>query len=288
MQPRIVPRIPQKSGLQHHLPGTVACLLLGGRAQVATIEMSYEIAASHAAQLIAVAPIDPFAPANHFTFSQSLRSWIGYVDLAAMHGAARHSIEQFQAHGCDKAFPVSRSIAGSDVRELTARTAASDLVLIPANVRMDGGWADVQDEVAEFLLQRTQVPILRVSRRPLDVRKVILIVSSTGRCSQLSHRYLALGLWPEAKVSVLPVGDYRPRAAENVREQLDLLHTQGHDADLLPPIDLDFEAVDLEQLLSPFHAAVMGHLSYRAGWFDSVRFDPFEVVASRVPLVLVT
>jgi hypothetical protein len=152
---------------------------------------------------------------------------------------------------------------------------------------MDGGWAEIQDEVAEFLVQKTQVPILRVSRRPLNVRKVVFIVSSTGRCSRLVHAYLELGLWPEASVSILPVGDYRPRVAENVREQLDLLHTRGRDAVLLPPIDLDFEAVDLEQLLSPFQAAVMGHLSYRAGWFDSVRFDPFETVASRVPLVLV-
>jgi hypothetical protein len=286
MQPRIVPRIPQKSGLQHHLPGTVTCLLLGGRAQVATIEMSYEIAASHAAQLIAVAPIEPFVP-PHFTFSQGLWSWIGDVDLAAMRDAARLSIEQFQAHGCGKAISPSGLIGGSDVRELTARMAESDLVLITANVGMDGGWAEIQDEVAEFLVQKTQVPILRVSRRPLNVRKVVFIVSSTGRCSRLVHAYLELGLWPEASVSILPVGDYRPRVAENVREQLDLLHTRGRDAVLLPPIDLDFEAVDLEQLLSPFQAAVMGHLSYRAGWFDSVRFDPFETVASRVPLVLV-
>lgn len=288
MQPRIVPRIPQKSGLQHHLPGTVACLLLGGRAQAATIEMSFETAAScHAAQLIAMTPIDPFVPPPYFTFSQGLWSWISDVDLAAMRDAAKLSIEQFQAHGCDNALSVNRAIGGSDLSAFAARAAEADLVLVPSNVRIDGGWAEVQDEIAEFLVQRTQVPILRVSRRPLDVRKVVLIVSSTGRCSQLAHRYLELGLWPEASVSILPVGDYRPRVAENVRQQLDLLHTQGRDAVLLTPIDLDFEVVDLEQLLSPFQAAVMGHLSYRAGWFDSVRFDPFEIVASRVPLVLV-
>jgi hypothetical protein len=288
MQPRIVPRIPQKSGFEHHHPRTVACLLLGSRAQAATIEMSFEIAASfHAGQLTAVTPIDPFAPPPHFTFSRSLRFWVGDVDLAAMRDAARLSIEQFQAHGCGKALRASRLIGGPDVRELTARAAESDLVLIPANVRMDGGWAEIQSEVAEFLVRQGHVSILRVSRRPLDVRKVVLIVSSTGRCSQLAHRYLELGLWPDARVSILPVGDYRPRVAENVREQLGLLHTQGRDAVLLPPIDLDFEVADLEQLLSPFQAAVMGHLSYRAGWFDSVRFDPFEIVASRVPLVLV-
>jgi hypothetical protein len=288
MQPRIVPRIPQKSGFEHHHPRTVACLLLGGRAQAATIEMSYEIAASfHASQLTAVTPIDPFVPLPHFTFMRSLRSWVGDVDLAAMRGAARLSIEQFQAHGCGKGLRVNRIIGGSDLSRLTARAAEADLVLIPANVRMDGGWAQIHSEVAEFLVRQGHVSILRVSRRPLDVRKVVLIVSSTGRCSQLAHRYLELGLWPEASVSILPVGDYRPRVAENVREQLGLLHPQDRNAVLLPPIDLDFEVADLEQLLSPFQAAVMGHLSYRAGWFDSVRFDPFEIVASRVPLVLV-
>jgi hypothetical protein len=287
MQPRIVPRIQQKSGLEHHRPRTLACLLLGGRAQAATTEVSFEIAASfHAVQLTAVTPIDPFVSLPHFTFSRGLRSWVGDVDLAAMHDAARLSIEQFQAHSYDKALSVSRIIGGSDLSALTARAAEADLVLIPANVRMDGGWAEIRREVAEFLVRRGHGSILRVSRRPLDVRRVVLIISSTGRCSQLALKFLELGLWPEAGVSILPVGDYRPRVSENVREALDLLHTQGRDAELLPPIDLDFEGDDVEQLLSPFQAAVVGHLSYRAGWFDSLRSDPFEITASCVPLVL--
>ncbi|MFC1458103.1 hypothetical protein ACETIH_15570 [Microvirga arabica] len=170
---------------------------------------------------------------------------------------------------------------------MTAKAAESDLVLVPANVGMDGGWAEGWSEVAEFLVRRSDVAILRVSRKPLNVRKVVFVLSSTERCSQLARGYLELGLWPEASISILPIGEYRPGVAENVREQLDLLRTRSRNAALLPPIDLDFEAADLEQVLSPFQAAVMGHLSYRAGWFDSVRSDPFEVVASRAPVVLV-
>ena len=166
---------------------------------------------------------------------------------------------------------MSRVVGGRDVRELPAKLAESDLVLVPANVRVDGSWAEVWSEVAEFLVQRSHAPILRVSRRPLEVTKVVLVVSSTGRCSQLACKYLELGLWPEASISVLPIGDYRPRASENVGVQLDLLRASGRDPSLLPAIDLDFEAADLEQILSPFHAAVAGHLSYRAGWFDSIR-----------------
>ncbi len=287
MRPVTVPRIPQKSGLEHHHPRTVACLLLGGRAQAATIAMSFEIAAFHAAQLTAVALIDPFAPPPRVPFSQGLWSWVEDVDPAAMRDAARLSIEKFETHGCDKALPVSRIVGGAYAMGLTEMGAEADLVLVPANARIDGSWAEVWSEVAWFLVQRGHVSILRVSRRPLDVRKVILIVSSTGRCSQLAHGYLELGLWPEASVSILPIGDYRPRVAENVEAQLDLLQASGRDPSLLPPIDLDFEAADLEQILSPFPAAVVGHLSYRAGWFDAVRSDPFEIVASRVPLVLI-
>jgi len=131
-----------------------------------------------------------------------------------------------------------------------------------------------------------QVPILRVSRKPLDTRRVILIVSSTGRCSRLAHGCLELGLWPKASISILPIGNYRPRVGENVREQLGELQTRDRDVTLHPPVDLDFEVEDLARILSPFHAAVMGRLSYRAGWFDAVRYDPFEIVASLVPVVL--
>jgi hypothetical protein len=73
---------------------------------------------------------------------------------------------------------------------------------------------------------------------------------------------------------------------ENVREQLGELQTRDRDVTLHPPVDLDFEVEDLARILSPFHAAVMGRLSYRASWFDAVRYDPFEIVASLVPVVL--
>jgi hypothetical protein len=182
---------------------------------------------------------------------------------------------------------VGRVVGGTDAQELTTRVADFDLVLVLAKVGMAGDCAEVQGEVAEFLVRRGHFSILRVSRKPLNVGKVVLVVSSTGRCSQLAHGYLELGLWPEANISILPIGHYRPRVLENVRQQFHLLQTGGRDVALLPPIDLDFEVEDLEQILSPFHAAVIGHLSYRAGWFDSVRYDPFEVVASRVPVALI-
>ncbi|KFG66559.1 hypothetical protein JH26_28495 [Microvirga sp. BSC39] len=248
--------------------------------------MSFEIAAARSAQLMAVIPIDPFAPTPHFSFSQSLRSWVEDVDLAFMHGSARSSIEQFETHGLGRGIRVSRVIGGPDIRELTAKVAEADLVLIPANVGIDGSRAEVWSEVAEVFAQRQHVPILRVLRRPLQVKKVVLVVSSTRRCSQLARRLVELDLWPEAAISILPIGDYRPRVSQGVREQLDLLRTSGRDAALLPAIDLDFAAADLEQILSPFQVAVMGHLSYRAGWFDSVRHDPFEAIASYVPVVL--
>jgi hypothetical protein len=287
MQPATVPRIPQKSRPEHHHPRRVACFLIGGRAQAATIAMSFEIAAVHAAELTAMAPIDPFASPARSTFSHSLWSLVEDVDLASMHGSVRSAIEQFDTRGCGNGLRISRVIGGPNVRDLTAKATEFDLVLVPANVGMDGGWTEVWSEVAEFMVRRGCMPTLRVSRRPLDVRKVVLVVSSTQRCSGLAQKYLDLGLWPQASVSILPVADYRSRVAENVTEQLDLLQTRGRDAALLPPIDLDFEVADLEQILSPFQVAVVGHLSHRASWFDSVRRDPFEITASFIPLVLV-
>jgi hypothetical protein len=208
------------------------------------------------------------------------------VDFAAMRDAARSAAEEFETRSRDNVLKVSRIIGGTDVRALAAEAAESDLVFVPANVGVDGTWTEAWSEVAEFFVRQGHTAILRVSRRPLDVRNIVLVTSSTGRCSGLAHRYLELDLWPEANISLLPIGSYRPCVSQNVREQLDLLRTRGRQASLLPPIDLDFEAADLQQIVSPFQVAVMGYLTHSAGWFDSVRCDPFEVVASCTPAVL--
>jgi len=286
MQPGTVPRIPQRLGFEHRHRRTVACLLLGGQAQAATTAMAFEIAASHSARLMAIAAVDPFAPVPSSTFSRSLWSLMDDVDFKDMRASARSAVQQFEPQGREGLLMVSRVIGGPDIRELTAKAAEADLVLVPANVAIDGSWAAIQSEVAEFLARRSHAPILRISRRPLDVRKVVLIISNTRRCSQLAHRYLEAGLWPEASISMLPIGEDRPRVLENVKKQLDLLQTSGRDTALLPSIDLDFEAADLQQVLSPFQAAIMGYFNHSAGWFDAVRWDPFEVATSCVPVAL--
>jgi hypothetical protein len=248
--------------------------------------MSFEIAASHAAHLTAIAPIDPFMPPPRSSFDHSMWPLVDDVDLAAMRDAARSAVEEFETQNRDNMLKVSRITGGSDIRALAAEAAEFDLVCVPANAGVDGTWMEPRSEVADLIVRRGRTAILRVSRRPLDVRNIILVTSSTGRCSGLAHRYLELDLWPEANISLLPIGAYRPCVSQNVKEQLDLLQTRGRQATLLPPIDLDFEAVDLQHIVSPFQIAVMGHLTHRASWFDSVRYDPFEVVASCIPAVL--
>lgn len=285
-QPQTVPRIPQNPNREHRYFKTVACLLLGGRTQHATTAMSFEIAASHAAHLTAIAPIDPFTPSPRSSLGHSMWPLVDDVDFAAMRDAARSAVEEFETQSRDNVLKVSRIIGGSDVRTVAAEAAKFDLVLVPANAGVDGTWTEARGEVAEFLVRRGHTAILRVSRRPLDVKNIVLVTSSTGRCSGLAHRYLELDLWPEAKISFLPIGAYRPCVSQYVSEQLDLLQTRGRQATLLPPIDLDFEAIDLQHIVSPFQVAVMGHLTHRAGWFDSVRCDPFEVVASCIPVAL--
>jgi hypothetical protein len=138
--------------------------------------MAFEIAATHSARLTAIAAIDPFATVTSSTFSRRLRSLIENVDLTDMRASARSAVEQFESQGREGLIMVSRVIGGPDIRELTAKAAEADLVLVPANVAIDGSWAAIQSEVAEFLARRSHAPILRISRRPLDVRKIILII----------------------------------------------------------------------------------------------------------------
>jgi hypothetical protein len=101
IRPGTVPKILQRRDPEHRHLKTVACLLLSGRTQAATTAMSFEIAASHAAQLIALAPVNPFAPSPHSTFRHSFWSLVDDIDFAGMRVSARLAVEHFEAHACD-------------------------------------------------------------------------------------------------------------------------------------------------------------------------------------------
>jgi hypothetical protein len=83
------------------------------------------------------------------------------VDFKDMRASARSAVQQFEPQGREGLLMVSRVIGGPDIRELTAKAAEADLVLVPANVAIDGSWAAIQSEVAEFLARRSHAPILR-------------------------------------------------------------------------------------------------------------------------------
>ena len=163
----------------------------------------------------------------------------------------------------------------------------ADLVVAPAGVDEHDRPACARSEIATAAVLLTARPALRVTRRPLAVTNVVLFTSNTAGCGMLLRRYMELQLWPEARLSILPFGDYRTSVQQNLAQQLTDAKAIGQPLKVLPSVDLDFEVLDLAGSLEPFQVAVIAQPAPRSGWFDAARNDPIEAVKSFVPMSMI-
>jgi len=272
---------------------SITCCLLGGGTQHAATAAALELARAMGARLTALASIDPFQPAE-----PKQPSFLGYLwqglrddlDLGAMRDAARCAIEDFegQVGRAGVSIAILRVDAAGEWPHFCSSVAGHDLAVLPARVGIDGRWDTLEAEAAARLASGFSVPVLRVSRRPLAVERILLVVDNTPPCRRLARTITELGLWSTASLMILPVGCDRPIVEDIVRAKADHLGRSARQGRVrvLAPLPLDFEAADLIDLASGFQAAVMGHLSHRIGLFDAVRNDVHEVVASVVPMIL--
>ena len=271
----------------------ICCCLTGGATQHAATAVALDLARATEARLTALAGVDPFHPATPKQSSPLLgfwRSFRGEVDSGAMRDAARCAIEDFEDQVGRKggAIAIDHVAAGGVWPRFCSLVAGHDIAVVPAGVGADGRRETYDREAAARLATASNTPVLRVSRRPLSIERVLVVLDNTARCRRLAHTVAEVGLWPDARLTVLPVGCDRPIVDEIVRAQADHLDRSGRWSRVcvLAPLPLDFEAPDLIDFASGFQVAVMGHLSNRIGLFDTIRNDVHEVVASVVPMVL--
>jgi hypothetical protein len=142
-------------------------------------------------------------------------------------------------------------------------------------------------EIAASLARARVAPVLRVARRPADVRSVLLLVGDSPVCGALAAGLLRTGLWHGAALSILPVGEEQPGVAEMVTAQAELLRAHGRRVTVLAPLDPDADQEAWRRLLLRSDAAVMARLSSRhGGVLDSIRRCAFETASDTMPLVL--
>lgn len=261
--------------------------------QHAATATALDFARESGTRLTALASIEPFEPAKPTRRSALGDLWRRFhedVDPSMMRDAACCAVRDFeeQAGRESRAKPIDRVEAGGVWSRFVSLVSGHDLAVVPAGVGLDGRWDDFESEAAARLALRSNVPVLRVSRRPLAIDQVLVVIDNTPQCWRLTQTLERVGLWPNAGLVVLPIGCDRPLVEEVVRAQIDDLERSGglRRARVLSPLSLDFEVADLVDLVSGFQAAVLGQLSNRIGIFGAVRNDAHEVVAKVVPMVL--
>jgi hypothetical protein len=244
-------------------------------------------------RLTALASIDPFEPAKPTERSALRDLWRRLrtdVDPGTVRDAAYCAVRDFeeQAGRERRAKPIDCVEAGGVWSRFISLVSGHDLAVAPAGVGLDGRWEDFESEVAARIVLGSNVPVLRVSRRPLAADQILIVIDNTPQCWRLAQTLEQVCLWPNARLVILPIGCDRPLVEEIVRAQIDYLKRSGgpRRVRVLSSLSLDFEAADLVDLVSSFPAAVLGQLSNRIGIFGAVRNDAHEVVAQVVPMVL--
>ncbi|PWS39007.1 hypothetical protein DFH01_07115 [Falsiroseomonas bella] len=269
----------------------ILCCLVGGAAQREATEAALEMARGTGAQLTGLsgAGLEPRAWRGPLPVGGAFwSSWLASSSRARIRQSCAAALDEFQslAAGSPDLDIVARH-EETEASALARLLAGQDLVVLPAGAGPHGAEAEPGMEIAASLARARVAPVLRVARRPGDVRAVLLLVGSSPACGALAAGLLRTGLWQGAPVAILPVGDDRPGVAEMVSAQAELLRAHGRKVTVLASLDLDFEQEELRRLLSRYDGAVMSRLSNRhGGFFDSIRNCAFETTADTVPVIL--
>ena len=272
-------------------PRRILCCLLGGPTQRATTEVAFDLARGTGARLTGLsgAGLQPLAWRGPLPVGGAFwAEWLAARSRQRLRQDCAASLDEFQAAAA--CAPEVEAVARHEEaagEPLTRLLAGHDLAVLPAGIGPNGTPCEPGAEVTASLARTRLLPVLRVRRRPLDVRSLVLLVGASPACGVGAAGLLRSGLWPAAAVSVLPVADYRPGVAAGVTEQVDLLRRHGRKVTVLPSIELEFEAEELRRMLAHHQAAVVSCLSGRHGGFlDGVRNCAFETAAETVPLLL--
>jgi monovalent cation/proton antiporter MnhG/PhaG subunit len=267
----------------------VTAWLVGGPSQSDASAIALDIARAAEAKLTGLSALDAEAAQHHGPVPAggiAWARWLGDQRRTRMRERAAKSIAEFDGlcAGADIAAQTRHEERAFST--LITAAAGADILIAPAGVDRIGEPATYSDEIAMQLSVAGVAPVLRVRRRPLAVRRVMLLVSNAPRANQLAHALIRSGLWRDATVSVVTAGTARTETELLAREQGTLLEQHGFRATIGDPIDLETEREDMTQRLATFEAVVCATLSHRRGWFGAVREDVHEIAAQRNPLIL--
>lgn len=263
--------------------------LTGGPAQPAATAVAFDLASSSAARVTGLSAIDPSTASLRGAVplgGLAWAKWAGDQRLNRMRERAARALSEFQASASEATVETRVRHEEKSLHELTRLAAGTDLVVVPADVDPAGEPARFNDELAAKLAAASLSPVLRVSRRPLAVRRIAVVVSDTAGCPRIAGALLRTGLWPDVPVFVVKVGGNRDHVATLAEEQANLLRDHGRRVERVVDVALDAERGEIEELLQGFDAVAMGACSNRQGWFGAVREDFHEIALSRAALVL--
>jgi monovalent cation/proton antiporter MnhG/PhaG subunit len=267
----------------------VTAWLVGGPSQSDASALALDIARAAHAKLTGLSALDAEAaehrgavPAGGIAWAR----WLGDQRRTRMRERAAKSIAEFETLCSGAEVAAQTRHEERAFSTLITAAAGADILIAPAGVDRVGEPAAYGDEVAMQLSVAGVAPVLRVRRRPLAVRRVMLLVSGAPRANQLAHALIRSGLWRDATVSVVVAGSGRAETELLASEQRALLEKHGFRVTTGDPIDLEADREDMMRCLATFEAVVCPTLTCRRGWFGAMREDVHEIAADRIPLIL--
>lgn len=267
----------------------VACWLVGGDAQRDAIGISIDLAKQAGATLTGFSAVDPDAgncggpvPVGGSYWAR----WLAERSRARMRDTAASALRDFDDLTHGQPVQVTGRHEEGDLGRLVLGLIGYDLLVLPAGVGFGGLRATPERQLAAMVAEGQIAPVLCVRQRPRGVRNILMVVNVTPGCRRLAAGLLRCGLWPSARIAVLPVAAQHPGIQTVVEEQCNLLRAHGRQVVLLDPLDPSFEASALSARIKGFDAAVMSCLSHRRGLFNALHDCPHEVVAETVPVTL--
>lgn len=279
---------PQRAPAAHALR-SITAWLVGGASQDAATTVAMSLARDGGARITGLSAfdasvVDPVGavPIGGLSWAR----WLSDQRRGRMRERAAKAIAGFES-ACGQVDVVGA--VRHEERKLSAlitTAAGADLLVVPAGVDRIGEPASYGEEISTMLSAAAGAPVLRVSRPVTTVRRVLLIVSNSPLCRQLAQTLVRTGLWRDAAIRMVVVGEHRPDVVLSATEQAALLRDHGYAVTMMPAIDLEEQQNDLLPRIATADAVVTGVLSNRRGWFGSVREDVHELAADNVGLIL--
>ncbi|MEZ5910389.1 MAG: monovalent cation/H(+) antiporter subunit G [Hyphomicrobiaceae bacterium] len=265
--------------------------LAGGPAQPAASRLALQIARSGSANITALSAIEvattPQAEAVPLGGGYWAR-WRNDQQRLKARAAAANALSEFEAMAGELQVRTTQRHEEIDLANLPAVAAGCDLIVVPAGQDPRGMPCEPPFELAAVVARSGMGPVLRVSRRPLHVRRIGLLVDGNPLSGRLAQTLIHTGLWRDAAVSVLAIGDHRRSVQQFVSGQTELLRSHGYTVAAPASLRLSCELEEIDEVTRPLDLLVACSLGRRraSGWFEALRVDIHAAAARHVPLTL--